>query len=213
MLSVLRFAWGILLSSRFAYAQSNFASRSGRVEDSSHAPAEGARVLLTAKATGAARSVVSNADGLFEAVDLPPGAYSLEASAPGFAVLSHQVTLEVNQHMGLDLKMELSARRATVAVTAGAETLQTQDASLSEVVEPRSIAELPLNGRMLLDLALTVPGAQTGTMNPLYWRPGEPPALTIGGNRPNANYFLLDGVINTDPTFNTQNVSPSPDAV
>src|SRR5205823_4605281 len=35
----------------------------------------------------------------------------------------------------------------------------------------------------------------------------------IGGNRPNANYFLLDGVTNTDPTFNTQNFSPSPDAV
>jgi hypothetical protein len=50
---------------------------------------------------------------------------------------------------------------------------------------------------MLLDLALTVPGAhqghgaQTGTMNPLYWRPGQASAITIGGNRPNANYFLL----------------------
>jgi len=38
-------------------------------------------------------------------------------------------------------------------------------------------------------------------------------ALTIGGNRPNANYFLVDGVTNTDPTFNTQNISLSPDAV
>ena len=72
---------------------------------------------------------------------------------------------------------------------------------------------------MLLDLVLTVPGAhqghgaQTGTMNPLYWRPGQASAITIGGNRPNANYFLLDGAINTDPTFNAQNFSPSPDAV
>jgi hypothetical protein len=37
--------------------------------------------------------------------------------------------------------------------------------------------------------------------------------LTIGGNRPNANYFLIDGATNTDPTFNTQNLSLSPDAV
>jgi len=35
----------------------------------------------------------------------------------------------------------------------------------------------------------------------------------IGGARPNANFFLLDGASNTDPTFNTQNLSPSPDAV
>ena len=97
--------------------------------------------------------------------------------------------------------------------------LNKTDASVGEVVEPQSINELPLNGRMLLDLVLTVPGAhvgfgaQTGETNPLYWRPGQASALVIGGNRPNANYFLLDGVTNTDPTFNTQNFSPSPDAV
>ena len=50
-------------------------------------------------------------------------------------------------------------------------------------------------------------------MNPLYWRPGQRSAVSIGGNRPNANYFLLDGATNTDPTFNAQNLSASPDAV
>jgi hypothetical protein len=219
LLSVWRFASAVLVSSTVLCAQSNFASLSGRVEDSSHAPVEGARVLVTAKDTGAARSVLSNSEGLFDVVNLPPGPYSVEADAPGFAATSVNVTLEVNQHMGLDLKMEVSQHRESIAVTAAAETLKTQDATLGEVVEPKSIQDLPLNGRMLLDLALTVPGAhqghgaQTGNMNPLYWRPGQPSALTIGGNRPNANYFLLDGVTNTDPTFNTQNFSPSPDAV
>src|SRR5438105_3841413 len=72
---------------------------------------------------------------------------------------------------------------------------------------------------MLIDLVLTVPGAheshgaQTGNMNPLYWRPGQRSAVSIGGNRPNANYYLLDDDTNTDPTFNTLNLSPSPDAV
>jgi hypothetical protein len=82
-----------------------------------------------------------------------------------------------------------------------------------------AIQNLPLDGRMLIDLVLTVPGAhlshgaQAGDMNPLYWRPGQRSAVSIGGNRPNANYFLLDGTTNTDPTFNTLNLSPSPDAV
>jgi hypothetical protein len=72
---------------------------------------------------------------------------------------------------------------------------------------------------MLIDLVLTVPGAheshgaQAGDMSPLYWRPGQRSAVSIGGNRPNANYFLLDGATNTDPTFNTLNLSPSPDTV
>ena len=72
---------------------------------------------------------------------------------------------------------------------------------------------------MLIDLVLTVPGAHishgaaTGDMNALYWRPGQRSAVSIGGSRPNANYFLLDGATNTDPTFSTQNLSASPDAV
>src|SRR6202166_3439748 len=77
----------------------------------------------------------------------------------------------------------------------------------------------PTNGPMLIGLVLTVPGAhvgfgaQTGSTNPLYWRPGQRSAVVIGGSRPNANFFLLDGATNTDPTFNTQNFSPSPDSV
>jgi hypothetical protein len=87
------------------------------------------------------------------------------------------------------------------------------------VVDQRSVESLPLNGRMLIDLVLTVPGAHishgaaTGDMNPLYGRPGQRSAVSIGGERPNANYFLLDGATNTDPTFSTQNLRPSPDAV
>jgi TonB-dependent Receptor Plug Domain len=97
--------------------------------------------------------------------------------------------------------------------------LRTADASVGEVIEPAAIRDLPLNGRMLIDLVLTVPGAhlshgaQAGDMNPLYWRPGQRSAVSIEGNRPNANYFLLDGVTNTDATFSTLNLRPSPDAV
>jgi Carboxypeptidase regulatory-like domain len=215
----MRSALALFFLSVVTLAQSNFATISGRIEDASHRPIERAQVTITAKDNGAIRTLTSNNDGLFEAVSLMPGGYSIEVGAPGFTMISRTATLEVNQRMGLDFTMEPGQRRESVAVAATPETLKTQDASLGEVVERRSIQELPLNGRMLLDLVLTVPGAhqghgaQTGTMNPLYWRPGQASAITIGGNRPNANYFLLDGAINTDPTFNTQNFSPSPDAV
>ena len=202
-----------------AFGQSNFASISGKVEDTSEAPVNGTVITVRAKDTGATRILTSRSDGLFEAVNLLPGSYTVDAEAAGFTKLSRQVTLEVAQNMELDLVLSVGEQHAVLAVTAESETLKTQDSSIGEVVEPKSIEDLPLNGRMLLDLALTVPGAhaghgaQTGTMNPLYWRPGQASSLTIGGNRPNANYFLLDGVTNTDPTFNTQNFSPSPDAV
>lgn len=202
-----------------AFAQSNFATINGRIEDGSRAPVSGVHVELRAKSTGAVRTAVTNAAGLYEVPSLTPAQYTVDAVAPGFTTISREITLEVGQQMTLDLTLSVSAKTESISVIGAAETLKTQDVSLGEVIEPKSVQELPLNGRMLIDLALTVPGAheghgaQTGDMNPLYWRPGQRSAITIGGNRPNANYFLLDGVTNTDPTFNAANFSPSPDAV
>ena len=121
--------------------------------------------------------------------------------------------------MVVNLNLKVAAVKNVVEVGDIAPSLHPTDSSVGEVIEPVAVRDLPLNGRMLIDLMLTVPGAhvshgaQTGNMNPLYWRPGQRSAVSIGGNRPNANYFLLDGTTNTDPTFNTLNLSPSPDAV
>jgi len=214
-----RLTAGIAIACASLCAQSNFATLSGRIQDPSQAPVSGARISVTAKATGAVRQVVTNGEGLFEFPNLLPGGYSVQVSAPGFAVETRAVLLEVGQNMALDLALALGEKHETLEIVEAADLLRTQDVSLGEVVEPQSIEELPLNGRMLIDLALTVPdahighGAQSGDMSPLYWRPGQRSAITIGGNRPNANYFLLDGVTNTDPTFNTMNLSLSPDAV
>ena len=212
-------AIAILLFSISAAGQSNFAALSGRVTDPQGKPVSGARIDLHAKATGLARGVTSNSDGDFEVAGLSPDEYSIEVSASGFLSIKQHVRLEVGQEMRLDLPLSVGEKLESVSVVGRAEVLKTSDASLGEVVETKSIDELPLNGRMLLDLALTVPGAhhshgaQAGDMNPLYWRPGQPSAISISGGRPNANYFLIDGVTNTDPTFNTQNISLSPDMV
>ena len=202
------------------FAQSNYASLTGSVYDPKHQVIPGASVQLTADSTQAARQVSSNEQGIFQITGLLPGAYKLTVQATGFALFTGTLRLEVGQQMTLDVNLKLSTLSTTVQVeTETVNVLRTTDASVGEVVEPTSIRNLPLNGRMLIDLVLTVPGsheshgAQTGNMSPLYWRPGQRSAVSIGGNRPNANYFLLDGATNTDPTFNTLNLSPSPDTV
>src|SRR5450432_153784 len=200
-------------------AQSQLAAIAGVVTDPGMNVVPAAQVRARNAETGAVRTTTTSLSGQFEIPDLKPGPYSIEVEAAGFALSRHDLRIEVGQSVQLDLSLSLGEKSTTVEVAGRAEILNTQDASLGEVVESNSVANLPLNGRMLLDLALTVPGshvghgAQTGTMNPLYWRPGQASSLTIGGNRPNANYFLIDGAVNTDPTFNTQNVSLSPDAV
>jgi hypothetical protein len=200
-------------------AQSNLASLSGLITDPDLRTVAGAIVQASSVETGAVRVAVSGPVGQFEIADLTPGEYTIKIQATGFAPTKHRVRLEVGQNMRLDLSLTIGEAKTSIDVMSKTETLKTEDAAIGEVVESKSVQTLPLNGRMLLDLALTVPGshqghgAQTGDMNPLYWRPGQGSSLTMGGNRPNANYFLIDGVVNTDPTFNTQNLSLSPDVV
>jgi Carboxypeptidase regulatory-like domain len=197
-------------------AQSNFATLSGRITDPSSAPVSGAEVVATARATDAVRNAATNEQGLYEFPNILPGEYTISVKAPGFPVRTENILLEVGQHMGLDLALQLSEKHEEISVVGTAEILKTQDVSLGEVVEPKSIDDLPLNGRMLIDLTLTVPdahvshGAQTGDMSPLYWRPGQRSSISVGGNRPDANYFLLDGVTNTDTTLLCHEREPFP---
>lgn len=202
-----------------ALGQSNYAAVTGTVTDSQSLPVVGATVHFKAMSTGAIRVLTTNDRGLFSAPALPPDDYELTTESTGFAPLKQSLHLEVGEKLAIEIGLKVGAVKEGVQVNAAADLLRTTDASVGEVVERQSVQELPLNGRMLIDLVLTVPGthvgfgAQTGETNPLYWRPGQRSAIVIGGNRPNANFFLLDGATNTDPTFNTQNLSPSPDAV
>lgn len=209
----------LLLASSLAFSQSNFAVLNGSVVDPQGRPIAGGSVDLKSSSTGAMRRVSTNSEGLYEIPGLQPGGYQLQVSASGFGSARQSVQLEVAQRLTIDIRLKVESNKEAVEVSGIPEAIRTNEAAVGEVVEPASIANLPLNGRMLIDLVLTVPGAhishgaQTGSMNPLYWRPGQRSAVSVAGSRPNGNFFLLDGTTNTDPTFNTQNLSPSPDAV
>jgi hypothetical protein len=214
-----RLLLSLLLISCPAFSQSNYASIVGTVSDPEGHPFAGATLQLTSLTTRAERHVSSSEQGLFQITAVSPGEYELIVQTPGFATISQKFGLEVGQQMTANFALKVALVKDFVEVAGQPETLHTADAAIGEVIEPAAIRDLPLNGRMLIDLVLTVPGAhvghgaQTGNMNPLYWRPGQRSAVSIGGNRPNANYFLLDGTTDTDPTFNTLNLSPSPDSV
>jgi hypothetical protein len=216
---ILAFVLAIGLEAPRLHAQASGAHIDGIVRDAQGLPLPNVKVALTETQTGMTRMVETTPAGAYQFVSLNPGQYQLSAILKGFESPVRTLTLEVNQYLQLDLAMQVGQMKEEVQVVGSAEMLRTADASLGEVIEPTLTKELPLNGGHVLDLALLAPaahdgfGAQTGNNNPLYWRPNQNSALSVGGGRPNANYFLLDGSNDTDPTFNTLSYSPSPDAI
>src|SRR5262245_34052006 len=203
----------------FVSAQGSTASMAGTVRDEQSLVVPGATLTVAGTENNFSRSVITGADGGFEFAGLLPGDYRLSVDLTGFAKQEMNVHVEVNQRVRLDFVLRAGGLTQQLDVTETVPLLHVADATVGEVIDQRQVAELPLNGRQFLELALLVPGAHTshgaqmGDMSPLYWRPGQNSAITISGGRPNSNVYLLDGTVNTDPSFNTFVISLPPDAI
>ena len=201
------------------HAQGSTASLAGTVRDEQGLVVPGVTVTLAGTENTFSRTVTTRGDGGFELPGLLPGDYKMTVELSGFTRQELAVHIEVNQRVRTDVVLKAGGLTQQVQVTQTVPLLHVSDATVGEVIDQRQVAELPLNGRQFLELALLVPGAHTshgaqmGDMNPLYWRPGQNSAITISGGRPNSNVYLLDGTVNTDPTFNTFVISLPPDAI
>lgn len=200
-------------------AQSATSKIFGIVYDSQRLVLPGAAIHLRNSRTGFTRSAVSNNDGYYEFQALPADDYELAWELAGFNPGKGQARLEVNQPLKFDLEMKVGDLQNTITVESAPPIVNSNDATIGTVVDQKNVQALPLNGRHFLELTLLTPGAHTshgaamGNMNPLYWRPGQNSAISVGGGRADQNVYLLDGTVNTDPTFNTYVISLSPDAV
>jgi TonB family protein len=96
-------------------AQSIFYSFSGTVLDPTHRTLPGTQLVLTNTKSGAKYEVLSDAQGRFEFVGLPPASYGLEASLPGFARLSQQ--LEIAADTQRTLQLDLGSVHETINVS------------------------------------------------------------------------------------------------
>jgi hypothetical protein len=201
------------------WAQAPTGQITGTVTDPSGAVVAGANVALTNTATNTRRETAANQNGIFTLAALPPGVYNLEVDAKGFPKQVREgIELQVGQVALIDFTLQLGNVAETVEVAGGAPVLQAETAELGTVIENRRIVELPLNGRNYLQLVSLTPGATTNgpASSQGQQRMGGARnsfALNVAGQRVHYNHYLLDGVENTDPNFNTYLLLPSIDAL
>jgi hypothetical protein len=191
----------------------------GRVSDPSGAALPNSILTLTSTATNASRQADSGIDGFYSFPSLPPGSYSLKTEHPGFkTATSNNIEVQVQQTVRLDFTLPIGEASQSVEVSAAANMLQAENATLGAVVDNASIVELPLNGRNYLNLVGLLSNANTvsppaGQAQSRQGGDRANQSISAGGNRIFFDYFTLDGVNNTDVDFNTYVVLPSIDAI
>lgn len=191
----------LLLLPHGALAQEFRGTISGTVTDPSGAVVPGAGVKVLETQTGAISQTVTNHAGQYVVPFLQPGDYSITVTASGFQTLTRGgITLQTQAHLIINFSLNIGGSTQVVKVTGQAPLVNLANASVGDVIESNSMANLPLYGRapeMFASLAVGV----SITQAPHMYRPWDADApWSMGGttNQNEAAEILIDGAPDED---------------
>ena len=152
---ILLLVFGVLVVSSSAHAQA-LGAVAGAVRDSSGAVLPG----VTVEASSAAliekvRSAVTDGSGQYRIVNLPPGAYTVVFTLPGFNTVRREgVEVSVNVTTNIDADLRVGAVQETITVTAESPLVDVQSSAQTRTVTAQTFKELPSGGSWIQMAAL-----------------------------------------------------------
>jgi Carboxypeptidase regulatory-like domain/TonB dependent receptor-like, beta-barrel/TonB-dependent Receptor Plug Domain len=185
----------VLLAPALLYAQGTTGSISGTVTDESKAVVPGVTITVRNADTGLERTQVSDPEGRYRVLNLPPGTYSATASLSSFSpVVRSGVIVAVGEDALVDIELRVGGITEAITIDAAASGVSLGTTTVGGVVTTQQIADLPLNGRNFMQLATLQPGVITsrGTATDFTGGFGNT-QLAIGGARPEQTGYLMDG--------------------
>ncbi len=185
-----------------ARAQVNTATLSGTVSDPQGLPVKGAKVTVANAGTGAERTSVTDDNGRYNLVGLPPGQYKMSVDGgANFAVFQNaSIVLTVGESATYDPRLELKGVQQTVTVSTETVPIETTKTEVSQTVEQRRIDNLPINGRNYINFTLTN-SQTTRDVSPTIG-PAPNSGLNVGGARARSNMVSVDGADAGDNSIN-----------
>jgi hypothetical protein len=186
-LCLLLAAGSVAVHPTVVFAQSTTALVRATVVDPQGRAVPQAIVTIRNVATGVTRDGIAGVDGVVTLAQLPPADYTLTATAPGFGVTPPSaITLNIGDALAVRLVVPLPNVAAEVSVTADLGRVQTST-SVGTVITQDVIANMPLSGRTIQSLYDLTPGV-------MRTAPGTGGQFSVNGQRPDANYVMVDGV-------------------
>src|SRR5262245_50759723 len=195
----------------------------GTVTDPNGSVLTKAAVTIKNAATGIERTVETSDSGYYRISSLPAATFSMTIKASGFKTVQKEVTLEVAQVKTLNFALEVGAQTAEVIVTTEAPQIESSQASVSNQIDKRRVADLPLVGRNFYTLVVLTPGVTglpSGGGQAYAQATGDIFSAEYGvnlngnGQRAESNGFLVDSAnVGATPRGGVTNVNPAADTV
>src|ERR1700687_6279881 len=149
----------ITLNTFTLFAQSPNGNINGLVSDPSSAAVVGAEIVAVNDVTGVQYTTKSNNEGIYVLPNLPPGPYRLQVSKVGFkTIIKPDIILNVQDALSINFTLPIGAVMETVTVQGGAPLVNTENATVSTVVDRHFAENLPMNGRSFQSLIDLAPG-------------------------------------------------------
>jgi carboxypeptidase family protein/TonB-dependent receptor-like protein len=182
------------------WAQGGTGELSGLVSDPSGAVVANAQVTLTNTATGEKRTTVTTPAGTYRFPALPVvGTYTLETSPKGFkSAKVANIVVSVGTIVSQDVKLELGASSEQVTVEAGVQQVQTQESSISDLVDRRVWQSMPLETRDQNNFINLLAGAAQGNIALNSANGGTDRGAAVNGTRSGAGNYMVEGFDNND---------------
>ncbi len=176
------------------YAQTSATGAlTGTVTDPSGAVIAGAAVVATNTGTGQTRTVSTDANGAYKFSLLPPGNYDVKFSAQGFRTAEvPSITVNVTETPVLNHTLEIGSQAQQVTVQSNAQTIQTQNATVGQLVGSHEITALPLSSRNYTQILDLSPGVVNNVASAANFGTGTQD-VNVNGSDGQQNNYSMDG--------------------
>jgi hypothetical protein len=189
----------LLLSASALFAQSGSSSGEikGRITDPSRAAIPDSSIAVVNLNNGWKTSAKTNNEGLYQILAVPPGSYSVEVAAPGFAGQRRlPVSVNVGKSSAIDFQLEVGPANA-VTVDVEDYLVETERSSQSNFVDEDTIRGLPMDLRDYLDIIRLVPGVADSEAladsNDFRVPQAAQSGISFSGNNGRGNSLTVDG--------------------
>jgi hypothetical protein len=186
-------------------AQTSNGSVIGNVTDASGGAVVGATISATNVETGVVRDTTTDAQGDYRIESVLPGTYDIAVSAAGFEKAVHKgLVVSATTIVTSNVALKVGQASEVVEVSADNASLNTDNGELAGTISTAEIKNLPIASLSPYELALTLPGVNPSTQGGF----SNGVDFNVGGSRPRANNFLIEGQDNNDAGIGGQGFQP-----